>query len=448
MNSSEIFARYDVPVPRYTSYPTVPYWSITPSREEWISELRKTLALPDSAWSLYLHIPFCETLCTFCGLNTVITKDLGASAPYVEDLLREWKIYLKEVPELASRPLRHFHLGGGSPNFLNETELKNLVGSLSNETNQDKKSFEGSWEADPRRTTSAQLRLLQGYGFDRVSFGVQDFEPEVLRKVNREQTEEETRSLVDAARALRYRSINLDLIYGLPGQTLESFSRTMEKVLSIRPDRLAIYGLAIVPWIKPAQKLFTEEELPRGKEKRELFELARNMLLKSGYIEIGMDHFALPEDALARASATGSLHRNFMGYSDIRTSAMLGLGVSAISETPGCYHQNEKVLPRYQNLVRYGDVPTLRGHLLSNDDRVARENILALMTCYEVSLGNRTEEARKFLEPLLSDGLVRVEDGYLRLTEAGRPFLRNACVFFDHHLRSKAPETRIFSSAV
>lgn len=224
--------------------------------------------------------------------------------------------------------------------------------------------FEGSIEVDPRRTNFAQLEALRDLGFSRVSLGVQDFDPEVQRLVHRIQPFEQTKSITDAARALGYTSVNFDLIYGLPKQTLTTIERMIERTLFLRPDRIALYSFALVPWIKPAQRLFRDEDLPAGEEKRALYETARRALLQDGYVEIGMDHFALPEDGLAKAAANGTLHRNFMGYSDQRTDVLLGLGVSAISEAPGCFHQNEKVLPVWEESIERGEIPTLRGHIL------------------------------------------------------------------------------------
>jgi oxygen-independent coproporphyrinogen-3 oxidase len=280
--------------------------------------------------------------------------------------------------------------------------------------------------------------------------GVQDFNPEVQRLVNRKQPRELTEALVKDARELGYTSVNFDLIYGLPKQTVVSIREMAEITCEMRPDRIALYSFAKVPWIKPAQRLFKDEDLPEGQEKRELYEIARAILLSSGYREIGMDHFALEGDSLSKSDDGGTLHRNFMGYADRRTEALIGLGVSAISETPGCFHQNEKVLPIYERRVTGGEIPTLRGHLLSEEDRKRREQILQFMTRWQVELESEEQvrDVRLFLKSLLDDGLVALDGRKLKLTDKGRPFLRNACMALDARLRAKAPDTKVFSSSL
>lgn len=447
---TQLFTKYDVPAPRYTSYPTVPYWTDNPTREQWIEQLKAGLQPSESSWSLYVHVPFCETLCTFCGCNTTITKDHKRENPYVTRILKERDAYLKVAPELARRPLVNMHLGGGTPTFLAAPELDRLVGGLLSGLTKSPKGFEGSIEIDPRRTKPEQLEVLRKHGFDRVSLGVQDFDPEVQRLVNRIQPFEQTKAITDAARALGYQSVNFDLIYGLPKQTLETTQTMIDRTLELRPDRIALYSFALVPWIKPAQRLFRDEDLPAGPEKRALYELARAALLNAGYVEIGMDHFALLSDGLAKAANLGTLHRNFMGYSDVRTDVLLGLGVSSISEAPGCFHQNEKVLPVYEESVDKGEIPTFRGHLLSAEDRKRREQILKLMTRFEVDLEDDVQVAdiKTFLHELLQDGLVELRGRKLVMKDVGRPFLRNACMALDARLRAKAPNARIFSMSV
>jgi oxygen-independent coproporphyrinogen-3 oxidase len=278
---------------------------------------------------------------------------------------------------------------------------------------------------------------------------VQDFDPVVQKLVNREQPLEQTRSVTDIARELGYNSVSYDLIYGLPRQTPETFRNTVQQTVELRPDCIAVYSFARVPWIKPAQRSYKDEDLPAAGEKRALYEIARNLLAEAGYIEIGMDHFALPDDGLARAQRDGSLHRNFMGYTELRTQVMLGLGVSAISETPTCFHQNEKAFPVYERRVQQGEVPTHRGHLLSSEDRRLREQILTFMTRFEVDLRpDQSDDAASFLDPLVSDGLVVMRDQKLILTDRGRPFLRNACMFFDQRLRQQEQRPKLFSQAL
>lgn len=447
---SALFKKYDVPAPRYTSYPTVPYWSENPTTAQWIEELKKTFALDQTTWSMYIHIPFCETLCTFCGCNTSITKDHGREEPYMKLLLKEWDLYLKSVPDIGKRPLRQIHLGGGTPTFFSPQNLKRLLEPILSSVAIERSQFEGSVEVDPRRTTKEHLQALKDLGFTRVSMGVQDFNPEVQRLVHRIQPRDITEQLTKEARAMGYSSVNFDLIYGLPKQTEDSIRDMARITVELKPDRIALYSFALVPWIKPAQRLFKDEDLPAGEDKRRLYEIAREILLTAGYREIGMDHFALPTDTLSISEDHGTLHRNFMGYAETRTDVLLGLGVSSISETPGCFHQNEKVLPVYERHLSQDQIPTLRGHLLSDEDRRRREQILRFMTRWEVDLESdeQARDVKQFLSSLIEDGLVKLEGRKMTLTDAGRPFLRNACMALDARLRSKAPQAKVFSSAL
>jgi len=446
----DLIRKYDIPAPRYTSYPTVPFWSRKPAPAEWVDCLSRGLAPTGAAWACYIHIPFCESLCTFCGCNNVITRNHGVEEPYVQLLLKELACYLREVPLLAERPLRQLHLGGGSPTFLSAQSLQALLLPLVKGGLRLAPGFEASVEVDPRLTSREQLKALADLGFSRLSLGVQDFTPEVQRLVNRKQPYEVTARAFEDGRALGYKSINLDLIYGLAGQTPATMAMSLEKTLSLRPDRIALYSFALVPWIKPQQRLFKDEDLPKAEAKRALYELGREALLKAGYLEVGMDHFALPEDPLALAMKDGSLHRNFMGYTESRTDVMVGMGVSSISEAPDCFHQNEKVFPVYQAAMAEDRIPTLRGHVLSKSDQQRRQQILRFMTQLKVELEDEAQaaDARQFLAPMLEDGLVSLQGRSLSLTEAGRPFLRNACVFFDEHLRQQKPETKTFSQVI
>jgi oxygen-independent coproporphyrinogen-3 oxidase len=446
---TDLFAKYDVPAPRYTSYPTVPFWTDSPTTEQWVGELRKAFTAESATWSLYLHLPFCESLCTFCACNTVITRDHRREEGYVDLLSTEWALYLDRVPAMKQRPLLGVHLGGGTPTFFSAEHLERILRPMLENTRIDHDRFEASVEVHPGHTTREQLSTLHQLGFTRISIGVQDFDPEVQRLVNRHQPYEVTKSITDIARDLGYMSVNYDLIYGLPRQIPENFTKTVTKTIDLRPDRIALYSFARVPWIKPAQRSYKDEDVPVAGEKRALYELAREMLEAAGYIEIGMDHFALPQDGIARAQREGTLHRNFQGYTETRTTVLMGLGVSAISETPTCFHQNEKAFPVYERRVHQKEIPTLRGHLLTEEDRRLREQVLTFMTRFEVELQpQQTEDARVFLNSMLDDGLVDVRNGKLILTERGRPFLRNACMFFDKRLRSQEQRPQIFSQAV
>lgn len=447
-NYDELFYKYNVAVPRYTSYPTVPYWSDSPSTEQWAKSLTKAFE-QRPPWSLYVHIPYCETLCTFCGCNTSITRNHKREEPYMDMVLNEMKLYKERLPELMESPLQQFHFGGGTPTFLSPKNLQTLALEIMKNMNRPE-NFHGSFEVDPRRTTKEHLKRLRDVGFSRVSLGVQDFDPEVQRLVHRVQPFEQTQEITEEARHLGYSSINFDLIYGLPTQTEESVMEMMRKTWILKPDRIALYSLAIVPWIKPAQKLFKDEDLPKGKEKRRLYEISRAFLLEKGYVEIGMDHFALASDSLAESHEKGELHRNFMGYVEERTQVLLGLGVSAISETPDCFHQNEKALPVYERRVNEGEIPTLRGHLLTSEDEKRREQILEFMTKGKVTFEDNEQQKRvtEFLSEMIKDELVEISGTQMMLTKKGTPFLRNACLALDERLLRKKPDSEIFSSSL
>jgi len=446
----ELLKKYDVPCPRYTSYPTVPYWEQSPTVEQWFAALNSTFAQGPVPYGIYIHIPYCETLCTYCGCNNTISKNHDKEEPYVRHLLKEWQLYKQAVPGLADAPLKQIHLGGGTPTFLSADNLEALLAPILGDTRRVEKDFEGSIEVDPRRTTREQLARLRSLGFQRISMGVQDFDPAVQKMVRRVQPFEMTAELTHSARELGYESVNFDLIYGLPGQTLESIETTARLTAQLMPDRIALYSLAVVPWIHPAQRSFTEDDLPTGHEKRALYDLSREHLLRAGYIEIGMDHFALESDALYQSLENHELHRNFMGYTDQRTDVLIGLGVSSISECPTCFHQNEKILGDYQAKLDADEFPTLRGHLLSEADQVHRQQILEFMTRLSVDLLSPKQESdvRDFLAAMIDDGLVEVANQRMSLTDKGRPFLRNACMALDQRLRDGHPEDQVFSQAI
>lgn len=451
MISKELLEKYDTPVPRYTSYPTVPYWTDSPSTDEWVGSVNRVAAKGDTTWSMYIHVPFCESLCTFCGCNTIITRNHEKEESYLKVLFQELAHYRKRTPELFNRSLRQIHLGGGTPTFLSSENLKKLVNEIKKNVLIDPDKFDGSLEVDPRRTTKDQLKSLYDLGFRRVSMGVQDFNEEVQRLINRIQPFEITKQLTEDAREMGYTSVNFDLIYGLPKQTLDLMKQTVEKTIELRPDRIALYSFALVPWIKPQQRLFKDSDLPVGADKRALYELSYDLLTKAGYREIGMDHFALPHDDLSQSMDSGELHRNFMGYAELRTDVLLGLGVSAISETPDCFHQNEKVLPNYQKkVIEESSIPTLRGHKLSIEDQNQREMILKFMTQGVVEIKDQKQrgDVEEFLRPMIQDDLVYFEGDRLHVSEKGRPFLRNACVALDLRLRKQRPDTKVFSQSL
>jgi len=448
LNKSQLLKKYDIPAPRYTSYPTVPYWTDHPTTGEWLNSLEDNLNRANSELSIYVHIPFCETLCTFCGCNTSITKNHSVENPYVDALIKEISLYTERIPSLKSKMIRDLHFGGGSPTYLSEHNLERLILGL-------KKDFyiaadsEFSIEVDPRRTRLTQLEILFQYGFRRISLGVQDFDPEVQRLVNRNQPFEMTKLITEGARSLGYTSVNFDLIYGLPRQTANSIRTTFHHTLSLRPDRIAFYSYAHVPWIKPSQRLFTELDLPAAEEKRELYEIGREILENEGYIEIGMDHFALKHDTLAKAIDQNKLHRNFMGYSHHKTNIMLGLGASAISETDDFFFQNQKLEVKYRNQVHQGEIPNLRGHKLNESDKLRKKLILDLMTTWQVKVpDSMIEDIKKYLKEMEEDNLILWDQNKLVVNELGKPFLRIIGTAFDEKLRASQKEGFQFSKAI
>lgn len=448
IKENDLIGKYDVPAPRYTSYPTVPYWEDNPTSGQWIDFVRKSLSKEDSSYAVYLHIPFCETLCSFCGCNTSISRNHAIENPYVADLLMEFEHYRNHIPDIDKRKIKEMHFGGGSPTFLNSANLGRVVeGILKNAIVDDNPEF--SIEVDPRRAKEDQLKVLYEFGFKRISLGIQDFDPEVQRLINRNQTLEDARRVNDLARNIGYDSVNFDLVYGLPSQTIRSIKSTIIKTITLKPDRIALYSYAHVPWIKGAQRLFTEDDLPSGLEKRQLYELSRSLLLEAGYMEIGMDHFALETDPLWQASKNGDLHRNFMGYTSRRTDLLLGLGCSSISDSWDCFHQNNKVTKKYQKEIRETGQATFRGHKLSKKDLEIRGYILDISCRLKTRLPDDVlVDTKDYLHEMIEDGLVEFQKNQMIVTRQGRAFLRNICMGLDIRMRQNKPQTRVFSQAV
>ncbi len=459
--AESLLAKYDVPGPRYTSYPTVPDWESTPSETQWLERVRAGLqagnergaasghgAASAHGAALYVHIPFCRALCTFCGCNTRITRSHGFVPAYTQALLAELDLYLARLG-LTRLEFGELHLGGGTPTFLTAGELEELLAALFQRA-QPRTGAVASIEADPRVTGAEQLSVLARYGFRRISLGVQDFDPRVQQIVNRVQSEREVQEVTERARALGFESVNYDLIYGLPLQTRASVEATMDAVCRLRPDRIALYGYAHVPWIKPGQRRFTEMDLPQGEDRRALCELGRERLEREGYREIGLDHFALESDPLWQALHARTLHRNFMGYASAFTRPLIGLGVSSISDAGDAFAQNEKDLQRYQERVTRGELPIQRGHLLDAEDRVLRRHILRLVTRLETRWerpDNRTAYVQTAVQRLAepaADGLVELDAGGCRVTDTGRAFLRNICMAFDARLARRMPDRELF----
>lgn len=442
-----LLEKYDRPAPRYTSYPTAPYWNEGFDQTSWKNHLQYSFN-ENRDISLYIHLPFCEQLCTYCGCNKRITKNHGVEHPYIAAVLQEWQMYLEALP--GKPRLREIHLGGGTPTFFSPGSLRSLLQPIlaSVELAPD---FEGSFEAHPASTSHEHLLSLYKLGFRRLSVGVQDFDPFIMGIINRSQTEAQIRQVTEWARLIGYDSINFDLIFGLPFQTPEHIRANVSKVRQMRPDRIAFYSYAHVPWIKPSQRAYSEKDLPLGAEKRALYELGCDLLLEAGYREIGMDHFALPHDSLAVAHTAGKLHRNFMGYTPAHTNLCIALGASSISDSWTAFVQNEKHIETYQQRVGEGEFPLIKGYELSEEDRILRRHILNLMCGQYTSWRQESERCTALyaglerLHELEADGLVVRGDRTLTITESGRPFLRNICLAFDAHYWAAQPKQPTFS---
>lgn len=448
-----LIKKYNVQAPRYTSYPTVPYWENNLTIEQWKLEIKKSFDKTNSkeGISLYIHLPFCQSLCTYCGCTTRITVNHAVEQPYLKAVQKEWDMY---VDLFTGRPrIKEIHLGGGTPTFFSPENLKELLEGILSKT-EICKNAEFSFEAHPNNTTIEHLKALKELGFTRLSMGIQDFDPKVQEIVNRTQPFENVERVTRQARELGYKSVNFDLIYGLPLQKRSSVIDTINKVKLLKPDRIALYSYAHVPWVKPGQRRFTEMDLPEDEEKRELYEIGRAMLEEAGYVEIGMDHFALKSDSLYKASEQKRLHRNFMGYTHNYTEFMLGLGVSSISDTWYAFAQNVKVVEEYYNIINKGELPVFRGHLLSEEDLVIRRHILNIMCKLETTWLEKEEQTPELynalsrLKEMELDGLVLRVPYRLIVTEEGKKFIRNICMAFDSRLWKNAPKKEIFSKAI
>ncbi len=456
MNSKNLLIqKYNVPGPRYTSYPTVPFWKNDKlTQKEWIDSInvnRNTFHSDEI--SLYIHLPYCESLCTFCGCHKRITKNHAVEEPYIDTVLKEWKIYLSL---LDFQPvIKELHFGGGTPTFFRPTELKRLLIGLFNTSNVDPEKHELSFEAHPNNTTEEHLQTLYDFGFRRLSLGIQDYSPVVQKAINRIQPFENVKKAHDFAKKIGYTSISHDLVFGLPKQHIEDIQSTIDKTLQLMPDRISLYSYAHVPWIKGnGQRGYDEKDLPQSEEKRALYELSKELLETAGYIEVGMDHFALKHDELSKAMHSKSLHRNFMGYTTKSTSMMLGLGMSSISDSWFGFAQNEKSVEDYIEVVNQGRLPVFRGHILSELDVIIRRHILDLMCHFETIIDEKSivqplfPEIKNRLSELIKDGFVQIQDQKVIITEEGIPFVRNCCMAFDQDLNNSTSGERMFSKTV
>jgi oxygen-independent coproporphyrinogen III oxidase len=446
-----LIRKYDVSGPRYTSYPTadrfVEAFGDTELRQ-WLA--KRNIGGFNQPLSVYVHLPFCDTICYYCGCNKVITRDHGRSAKYIKYLEKELALL---APLLgADNRICQLHWGGGTPTFLAREEMRALAEALWRRFER-APDHECSIEVDPRKVAPGTMAFLASLGFNRVSIGVQDFDPDVQKAVHRIQSEAETRSVIEEARASGFRSVNLDLIYGLPKQTLDSFNRTLDRVLALQPDRIALYSYAHLPKLFMPQRRIADSELPSPEVKLQIMTLAIGRLTGAGYLYIGMDHFARPGDELAMAQKHGRLQRNFQGYSTYPESDMLGLGISAIGRVGPTYYQNAKTLDQYYAALDGGRFPVCRGIELTQDDLVRRAVIQALACHFRLSIESielaYLIDFRRYFAPELRDlghladeGLVELQPDWIVVTPRGRLLVRVLCMVFDRYLRESSNRAR------
>lgn len=450
----ELIKKYNVPVPRYTSYPTVPFWDKEePDHTDWLNVVKRTFDETNNSEgiSIYIHLPFCESLCTYCGCNTRITKNHKVEEEYIEALLTEWDIYLSTFGNIPI--IRELHLGGGTPTFFSPENLKSFISRLLEKTTVHAKR-EFSFEGHPNNTSREHLQALFDIGFRRVSYGIQDLDLKVQKTINRIQPFENVKRATDDAREVGYESVNFDLIYGLPYQTEETVADTIRQISGLKPDRIAYYSYAHVPWVKPGQRSYTKADLPADAEKRKLYELGKSMLKELGYVDIGMDHFALESDELFIAAQKGKLHRNFMGYTTSNTSLMIGLGTSSISDAKYAYAQNLKKVEDYKGAVLNNKLAVFKGHFLTNEDLQMKQLILDI-ACRGVGniTGIKTHKMwpkmYRQLSKMEAEGLLLNLNNEISVTTLGMAFIRNICAVFDLKLYiSQSSGEQIFSKSI
>jgi oxygen-independent coproporphyrinogen-3 oxidase len=454
MNTSilSLLSKYDKPIPRYTSYPTVPYWQPeTINAEKWRESVLKTLESENGELSIYIHLPYCENLCTFCACNKRITKNHKVEDRYINAVLSEWKMY-REIMKV--KPIiREIHLGGGTPTFFSPANLTTLIEGITKDCIIPE-DHEFSIEVHPNYTKREHLEALAKVGFKRISVGIQDFDPHVQFLINRIQSFEKTKEVIDWARELGYNSINVDLVYGLPHQTVENVEGTIEQIKKLMPDRIAFYSYAHVPWKSKGQRRYTEADLPNADTKWKMYNRGRELLTQHGFLAIGMDHFALCNDQLWKAASEGHLHRNFMGYTTTQNKLLIGLGASSISDSWGAFIQNEKEVEAYEDKIEAGELPIITGHLLTEEDLMLRKNILDLM-CKGKTLLAPENYSESFYESIIdnlielkNDGLLKLEGDTIVVTKLGSTFIRNICSTLDVRMWKKSNFGNVFSKAI
>jgi oxygen-independent coproporphyrinogen-3 oxidase len=453
----QLLRKYSVAGPRYTSYPSAPVFSETFRSDDYLAEIGRTNPPgEDAPISVYVHLPYCDTLCYFCGCTMKITHDPSQITAYNEYLKREIAMIAPLVS--PSRRVAQLHWGGGTPSYLSAAEIRDLGGFLASKfTYAD--DIEAGVEIDPRGLTRDRMEAFRESGFNRVSMGVQDFTPEVQKAVNRIQPEEITRDAVEWSRSLGFRSINIDLIYGLPYQSVRTFAGTVDTVIGMSPDRLAVFNYAHVPWLKPHQKVLDGMPLPSPEEKLELFRMTMEKLTGAGYVNIGMDHFAKPDDELAIARGNGTLYRNFQGYSTKSGCDLYAFGMSAISFLGDVYHQNLKSIWDYYGRLDEGKLPTHAGYRMTRDDQIRREVIMKIMcdnevmkagvsTKFGIDFDSYFADALPRLAQFTADDLVELRDDRIVIRPLGRLIVRNIAMCFDPYLESMRKDKKIFSKTV
>ena len=444
----ELISKYDVAGPRYTSYPTALNFSEAFAANQYREQAGKDQLTSIAPLSLYLHIPFCQNICYYCACNKIVTKDKSVSRRYLDYLIKE--ITLQSALTNKRRLVTQLHLGGGTPTFMDNAELTELMHYLAHNFKlTDSPNREYSIEIDPRTVSPDTLALLKGLGFNRLSLGVQDFDPQVQKAINRQQSVAMIKSLTQSARLYQFKSVSYDLIYGLPFQTPESLLTTLQQVIALAPDRIAFYNYAHLPERFSSQRTIDRLSLPSARQKLDMLELISNTLIEAGYLYIGMDHFVKPDDDLAIAQTKGKLQRNFQGYSTCMAPDLIGMGVSAISSLEHCYAQNEKKLEDYYRRLDNNELAVCKGLKLSQDDELRRRVIHDIICNLELDpkkierefkcrFSEYFSQALQALIPLEIDGLIEWRDDKLRVTVRGRSMLRNICMPFDKYLSSSA----------
>ncbi len=453
----DILKKYSRPGPRYTSYPTAPHFTPEFGPEDFERAIRESNHTAENGdISLYFHFPFCPQLCYYCGCNVIISRNETRINRYLEYLKKEIQLLRRLIH--PDRKVTQMHWGGGTPNYLQPQQIRTIFQAI-RDAFPFTEDAEISVEIDPRTLTPEHLPLFRELGFNRLSFGVQDFEHQVQVTINRLQPEDMTRRVVEESRALGFPSINVDLIYGLPYQTEETFQRTIDKIIDISPDRLAVFNYAHVPWLKKHQRVIPEEALPTPEVKLRLFKMTIEQLTEAGYVFIGMDHFARPDDELSIAQKTRTLYRNFQGYSPRAGAEVFALGITSISQLQRIYAQNVKDTRRYEQLLDSGKIPTHVGIALTDDD-VLRRHVINELMCnnrlqkpavearFRIQFDQYFADALEALKPLQADGLVELDSDEIRVTEQGRFVVRNIAMAFDWYLKQENSTKAIYSKTI